>query len=102
MRNPGAKAAGAATGGVTEYVLDERELITPRPPSATPPLRAARGTVVPPDFDRSRLPVLAQHWYGIAPVVDGADAASRRDLQFQRDVEGLLSPRRAAELGATA
>ena len=43
MRNPGAKAAGAAIGGVTEYVLDEHHITAPPAQQQTPPPRAAGG-----------------------------------------------------------
>lgn len=56
-------------------------------PSASPPL----------DFDPTQLPILARHYFGVAPV---ADPNVLRDLRFRRDVARLhkLGPRPLYEL----
>lgn len=72
-RNPASDGGASANG---KHSTGQRELITPWLPSATPPPRAARGTVVPPDFDPSRFPVLAQHWFGLDAFDIGTDTAT--------------------------
>ena len=65
------------------------EISTLRPELQLPPKRPA-------DFDPSRYPIVAYHWFGLVPTCDDIETPSHiRELRFQRNVERLhrLGPR---------
>ncbi len=55
---------------------------------------------LPIDFNPARMPILAQHWYGVTPLRPISQVAMVADLRFRRQVEHLhrLGPRAIGEL----
>ena len=68
-----------------------------RPASSSSPIHQA-----PPDFDAGAMPILARHWFAVAPFRANGEVAAEAvaDLRFRRQVIRLHEhgPRATAEL----
>ena len=68
-----------------------------RPASSSSPIHQA-----PPDFDAGAMPILARHWFAVAPFRANGEVAAEAvaDLRFRRQVQRLcrLGPRVVGEL----